>query len=85
VEIALREWPGKSQAEIAAQVGCAKSYVAGIKKDIITSDIVTRPATRKDSLGRNQPTTYATARTPTSVTFNPVLDGGGRMSRKAIL
>lgn len=62
------------------QVGCAVSYVNGIKKDIFTSEII--PPTRKDSMGRTRPTAYATRtpRTPTSATFNPVLDGGATVN-----
>lgn len=74
VEIALREWPNKSQQEIAEQVGCSKQYVGHIKGEI--SKQVYLPPTRTDSMGRTRPTSYAT-KTPTSATFNPVLDGGG--------
>ena len=76
VELAVKTWPNKSQQEIAEQVGCAVSYVNGIKKDKFSSEII--PPTRTDSMGRTRPTTYATrtTRTATSATFNPVLDGG---------
>ena len=67
VEVALREWPGKSQQEIAAQVGCAVSYVNGIKKELFTTEKLTLPATRTGKDGKDRPTTYATrtTRTPT--------------------
>lgn len=77
VEVALREWPQKSQAEIAAQVGCSQGIVARYKDELITSNKLTLPATRTGKDGKSYPTTYATrtTRTPTSATFNPVLDG----------
>lgn len=79
VEVALREWPNKSQQEIAEQVGCAVSLVNGVKKNgNFTSEII--PPTRIDSMGRTRPTSYAT-KTPTSATFNPVLDGGENRCR----
>ncbi len=55
VELALDRFPAKSQQEIADHVGCAQSYVAAVKRDVlvITGDNVT---TRKDTKGRNQPT-----------------------------
>ncbi len=53
VELALDRFPAKSQQEIADHVGCAQSYVAAVKRDVITSDNV---STRKDTKGRNQPT-----------------------------
>lgn len=63
VEVALREWPQKSQAEIAAQVGCSQVYVGKVKDNIT----VILPPTRTDSMGRTRPTSYAT-KTPTSAT-----------------
>ena len=76
VEVALREWPNKSQQEIAEQVGCSQRFVGMVKEDIRSTSII--PPTRTDSMGRTRPTTYATrtTRTATSATFNPVLDGG---------
>jgi hypothetical protein len=56
----LREFPEKSQQEIAEQVGCAQSWVSGIKKDIISSDNI--PPTRTDSLGRTRPTRWGVVR-----------------------
>ena len=58
VELAVKTWPNKSQQEIAEQVGCAVSYVNGIKKDKFSSEI--SPPTRTDSIGRTRPTSYAT-------------------------
>ena len=80
VEIALREWPNKSQQEIAEQIGCGQGTVAKVKADIIPRNII--PPTRTDSMGRTRPTTYATrtTRTATSATFNPVLDGGATVN-----
>ena len=71
VEIALHEWPNKSQQEIAEQIGCGQGTVAKVKADIIPRNII--PPTRTDSMGRTRPTTYATrtTRTATSTTFNP--------------
>ena len=62
VEVALREWPQKSQAEIAAQVGCSQVYVGKVKDNIT----VILPPTRTDSMGRTRPTTYATRTTRTA-------------------
>jgi len=56
-------WPNKSQQEIAEQVGCAVSYVNGIKKDKFSSEII--PPTRTDSMGRTRPTSYATRKPAT--------------------
>ncbi len=56
VLLALKTWPEKSQREIAAQVGCAFQYVSRLKGDVSTSGHVSMPATRTDSLGREQPT-----------------------------
>lgn len=55
--IALREFPEKSQQEIAEQVGCSHVYVGKVKKDNVTSYNI--PTTRTDSLGRTRPTSYA--------------------------
>lgn len=81
VEVALREWPNKSQQEIAEQIGCGQGTVAKVKADIIPRNII--PPTRTDSMGRTRPTTYATrtTRTATSATFNPMLDGGENRCR----
>jgi hypothetical protein len=81
VEVALREWPNKSQQEIAEQVGCSQRFVGMVKEDIRSTSII--PPTRTDSMGRTRPTTYATrtTRTATSATFNPVLDGGENRCR----
>ena len=57
VEIALREWPNKSQQEIAEQIGCGQGTVAKVKADIIPRNII--PPTRADSMGRTRPTSYA--------------------------
>lgn len=56
VELALRTWPGKTQREIAAQVGCDFGYVSKIKSDVLTRQHIEAPATRTDSIGRVQPT-----------------------------
>jgi hypothetical protein len=56
VELALRTWPDKTQSEIALQVGCVQSFVHKVKEDVITSDNVSLPETRTDSIGRKQPT-----------------------------
>ena len=57
VEIALREWPNKSQQEIAEQVGCTHRHVGNIKAEIM--ELVPLPKTRIDSMGRTRPTSYA--------------------------
>jgi len=82
VEVALREWPNKSQQEIAEQVGCNVAYVNRIKQELFTSKKLTLPATRTGKDGKSYPTTYATrtTRTATSATFNPVLDGGATVN-----
>ena len=54
--IALREFPEKSQQEIAEQVGCSQQYVAKVKDNTTGCNI---PPTRTDSLGRTRPTSYA--------------------------
>ena len=83
MEVALREWPGKSQAEIAAQVGCGQGTVSKIQAELIPRNKLTLPSTRTGKDGKDRPTTYATrtTRTATSATFNPVLDGGGPVGR----
>lgn len=73
----MREWPNKSQQEIAVQVGCSHRHVGNIKAEIM--ELVPLPKTRIDSMGRTRPTAYAT-KTPTSATFNPVLDGGATVN-----
>lgn len=60
--IALREFPEKSQQEIAEQVGCSHVYVGKVKKDNVTSYNI--PPTRTDSLGRTRPTSYAKPQPP---------------------
>lgn len=50
--MALGKFPEKSQQEIADHVGCSVGYVCGVKRDVFTGE----NATRKDSKGRNQPT-----------------------------
>lgn len=57
VEMALSIFLDKSQQEIADHVGCSKQYVSKVKEDVSTSGHVSFPETRKDSLGREQPTT----------------------------
>lgn len=54
------------------QVGCAVSYVNGIKKDIFTSEII--PPTRADSMGRTRPTAYATRTTRTALESTGQID-----------
>jgi hypothetical protein len=54
VELALNKFPGKSQQEIADQVGCNQSTVARVKADVMHMHNVS--ARRTDSKGRNQPT-----------------------------
>jgi len=78
VEVALREWPNKSQQEIAEQVGCSQFLVNRVQNELISQNKLTLPATRTGKDGKDRPTTYATrtTRTATSATFNPVLDGG---------
>ena len=80
VEIALREWQNKSQQEIAVQVGCSQGMVAYVQGKLINIDKLILPAKRTGKDGKNRPTTYAT-KTPTSATFNPVLDGGENRCR----
>lgn len=55
VTVALQTWPDKSQREIAAQVGCSQAFVSKVRADLITV-IRSLPATRTDSIGRQQPT-----------------------------
>ena len=57
VKIALETWPDKSQTEIAEQVGTSQATVHRVK-DVIQMNNVPLPATRTDSIGRVQPTTY---------------------------
>jgi hypothetical protein len=78
VEVALREWPNKSQQEIAEQVGCSQFTVHSVQKELIAANMLTLPAKRMGKDGKERPTAYATrtTRTATSATFNPVLDGG---------
>ena len=65
VELAIGRFPDKSQQEVASHVGCAQSYVASVKRDIISSDIT--PPTRKDSAGRTRPTSYKPKPAPSEV------------------
>ena len=66
----------KSQQEIAQQVGCAVSYVNGIKKDKFSSEII--PPTRTDSMGRARPTSYATRKPATPEDEEAAAQNGGR-------
>ena len=79
VEVALREWPNKSQQEIAEQVGCSQFTVHSVQKELIAANMLTLPAKRMGKDGKERPTAYAT-KTPTSATFNPVLDGGATVN-----
>ena len=82
VEVALREWPNKSQQEIAEQVGCSQFTVHSVQKELIAANMLTLPAKRMGKDGKERPTAYATrtTRTATSATFNPVLDGGATVN-----
>lgn len=51
---ALKQFPNKSQVEIANHVSCSQGLVSSVKADVIT--VITSPATRVDSKGRTQPT-----------------------------
>ena len=65
VELAIGRFPDKSQQEIADHVGCSQKYVSQMKADIIPRYNV--PPTRKDSKGRNQPTSYKPKPAPSEV------------------
>ena len=70
----MREWPGKSQQEIAAQVGCSQGLVARYKGEFITSNKLNPPPIRTGKDGKQYPTAHAT-RTTSSATFNPLPAG----------
>lgn len=56
VELALKTWPGKTQREIAAQVGCDFGYVSKIKGGLLTSQQLDAPATVTGKDGKVYPT-----------------------------
>ncbi len=56
----LREFPEKSQQEIAEQVGCNQSTVARVKSDNMHTHNI--PTTRTDSIGRTRPTRWGVVR-----------------------
>lgn len=57
VLLALKTWgDGKSQQEIALQVGCNQSTVQRIRSDVMQTHNVPIAPTRTDTLGREQPT-----------------------------
>ncbi len=56
----LREFPEKSQQEIAEQVGCSQRYVGMIKEDNRSTSNI--PPTRTDSMGRTRPTRWGVVR-----------------------
>jgi len=60
VELALSKFPDKTQQEVADHVGCARSYVAKVGGELVTSDKFTLPATRKGKDGKSRPTKYKT-------------------------
>jgi hypothetical protein len=62
VELALRTWPGRSQVEIAAQVGCAQQYVSRLKAEFTTcGELTEQPATVTGRDGKTYPTTKTKA------------------------
>jgi hypothetical protein len=58
VELALTKFPDKTQEQIAEHVGCVRSYVAGIQKELVTADKLRLPATRKGKDAKSRPTQY---------------------------
>ena len=58
IELALLKFPDKTQQQVAEQVGCAQSYVATVARELITSDKLKLPTTRKGKDGRSRPTKY---------------------------
>lgn len=58
VELALRTWPGKTQREIAAQVGCDQAHVSRLKEQFMSSHkLPDAPATVTGRDGKIYPTT----------------------------
>ena len=55
IEVAVKEFPGSSQQQIADMAGCTQAYVSKLQKDNITS----YNTTRVDSIGRERPTSYS--------------------------
>jgi ParB-like chromosome segregation protein Spo0J len=58
VLMALRSFPGKSQVEIARQVGCSVGFVCETKKAVIFTGEIETPAARVNSRGQERPTSY---------------------------
>jgi ParB-like chromosome segregation protein Spo0J len=58
IEIALSKFPDRTQEQIAGHVGCAQSYVHKVSRELITSDKLKAPPTRKGKDGKSRPTKY---------------------------
>ena len=58
LEMALGKFPEKTQNQIAAQIGCAQSYVAKVANELITGDKLKVPDHRKGKDGKIRPTRY---------------------------
>jgi ParB-like chromosome segregation protein Spo0J len=59
IELALLRFPDKTQEQVAQHVACAQSYVAKVKSELIISNKLRTPTTRKGKDGKSRPTTYA--------------------------
>lgn len=57
VEMALRAFPAKTQAEIAEQVKCSQWLVSSTQKEFIANNKLTIPETRTGKDGKQYPTT----------------------------
>lgn len=64
IERALAKFPDKTQAEIAAHVGCSQGYVARVASEFITSNNVSPFKTRKGKDGKNYPASKPRKKTP---------------------
>lgn len=59
IQIALETFPDKTQEAVAKQVGCARSWVAMVKKEVVSTDKLTPPTKVTGKDGKSYPTTYA--------------------------
>lgn len=84
VEVALTEFPDKTQNEVSSHVGCSQSWVADIKKLIIGSDNEALPHTRINERGQERPTSYNKPEPPTERSATNEKDNGiTKPARKA--
>ena len=58
IEVAYREFPASTQQQIADMVGCARSHVSTIRKELVTADKLNLPDRVTGADGKERPTSY---------------------------